>query len=658
MSKAAIRPIPFTDETAASILIRTTELNGHANVNNLIGTQERKLTVATIVKEKKLYSEITKDLGLDLDIESIVPYRTGPTKRSSRKFKSKQIPYEEFRDDASAYCPECLIENAYWKKDWLLRAYDVCTKHKILLLEKCPGCDSKLSLTRSSICHCSKCGADFRQAIPKSASTEPVEVFTHLVNYGDQQSLTKYLSFRKSLGEFYSENKIEFSNSAASISASFISSKEKALEQLLESINNSAIECDPIIALLPFLTNKTKEIREFAQELSRHHDLASNAEINDNIKPKLSRKETCAILGITIEKLNSLVKNGKLSNHTVFKNKRNHTYYLTDQVINLIRHTEKQKQSYTKVAESSDWLGVYEISKKLKSNQSTIRSLINKNWIKAEKIKLNGVRMLAARTTEIDEFNAQYVLIGTLAKELNVAPNNLGEKISFLGIFPVGGPKIDGSLVSIYRRIDTIDIKKHHIDSIEKYQTITGRPPKGVIRDKEPPPKLIPITHAATALKISIQKTILLINNGFLEKSTALSRQVFITRESLDTLTKKLSDSDLIPLSKAALAIGISINSLTLNFIKTGIVDCRDYVFWKYITKSELDTLVSIKKKYITASEAGKALGSHRSLLKNFEKSGLITSSLHKKTRSIRLYKRSDLEKIIQKMNDESQINT
>ena len=79
------------------------------------------------------------------------------------------------------YCPYCLKENEYFKKEWRLSFYTVCPKHKCFLLDKCPQCEEPVLLTKRKLdipsFNCWNCGfiyknAEVEKIHPNSLSVE------------------------------------------------------------------------------------------------------------------------------------------------------------------------------------------------------------------------------------------------------------------------------------------------------------------------------------------------------------------------------------------------------------------------------------------------------------------------------------------------------
>ncbi|RIY85020.1 hypothetical protein AXW92_19335 [Pseudomonas aeruginosa] len=97
--------------------------------------------------------------------------------------------------------------------------------------------------------------------------------------------------------------------------------------------------------------------------------------------------------------------------------------------------------------------------------------------------------------------------------------------------------------------------------------------------------------------------------------------------------------------------IGISPQNLILNYYNTGIIEIKDLHLWRLISLKDVQKVISMRKNYITASEAGFLLGSHRSLMTNLEKAGKIKSELYQKKRKIKLYDMTDFNELLDKLN-------
>ena len=67
------------------------------------------------------------------------------------------------------FCPKCLEEDEtpYFRQKWRFSFYNACAEHKILLLDRCDDCGSRINLIRTRpnqhIAYCYKCQNDLRQ---------------------------------------------------------------------------------------------------------------------------------------------------------------------------------------------------------------------------------------------------------------------------------------------------------------------------------------------------------------------------------------------------------------------------------------------------------------------------------------------------------------
>ena len=71
-------------------------------------------------------------------------------------------------------CPQCLVESPYLRQAWKLGHAPVCARHRSELLAACPKCQTQLRWTRTSVCHCGRCGFDLRRCNPPSVPLEGV----------------------------------------------------------------------------------------------------------------------------------------------------------------------------------------------------------------------------------------------------------------------------------------------------------------------------------------------------------------------------------------------------------------------------------------------------------------------------------------------------
>ena len=66
------------------------------------------------------------------------------------------------------YCPLCLKEKEFFKKEWRLSFYTICTKHKCFLIDECPQCKEPISIIKRKreidSFNCWNCGYFFKNS--------------------------------------------------------------------------------------------------------------------------------------------------------------------------------------------------------------------------------------------------------------------------------------------------------------------------------------------------------------------------------------------------------------------------------------------------------------------------------------------------------------
>jgi hypothetical protein len=80
----------------------------------------------------------------------------------SFSYKSITVCHEKqnslFLKTSSKCCPNCLNEEVFQRYSWGINLINVCTKHKVYLIEKCSVCNNKWTLNSLFRGHCNRCG--------------------------------------------------------------------------------------------------------------------------------------------------------------------------------------------------------------------------------------------------------------------------------------------------------------------------------------------------------------------------------------------------------------------------------------------------------------------------------------------------------------------
>jgi hypothetical protein len=124
-----------------------------------------------------------------------------------------------------------------------------------------------------------------------------------------------------------------------------------------------------------------------------------------------------------------------------------------------------------------------EVCRLLGTYHAVVADLVEREIIKTHH-KSHWNRLLIDQASAL-AFNEEYILVGTLAKQHGLNGTNLAEKLVSVGVSPA---PIE-ALVTIYRRVDVVDVDFDSVRTIEVYQTKTGRKPT-VRNDQVDEPRL------------------------------------------------------------------------------------------------------------------------------------------------------------------------
>ena len=83
---------------------------------------------------------------------------------SGHKVASEHVGFRNAR-----ICPQCLVEGAFIRSAWDLKAYVACHRHACMMLKHCTQCGVQLSSFRKALTQCD-CGADLREQVTSEAS--------------------------------------------------------------------------------------------------------------------------------------------------------------------------------------------------------------------------------------------------------------------------------------------------------------------------------------------------------------------------------------------------------------------------------------------------------------------------------------------------------
>jgi len=145
-----VRPRPMPREAAVGYLIRIAQSNGFAT--------PRQLWHALHPSQYQMpLDELMDRVGVSIkDRKSLL----GPLPNywKSPANLALGLAINDYNHSCMRWCPLCLMESPYLHEEWGLKLQCVCTRHRIMLVDRCPACGAVQHFERSDIAQC-PCGA-------------------------------------------------------------------------------------------------------------------------------------------------------------------------------------------------------------------------------------------------------------------------------------------------------------------------------------------------------------------------------------------------------------------------------------------------------------------------------------------------------------------
>jgi TniQ len=163
-----VRPRPITSEAVIGYLMRVAEANGYESPRQLWHSL-------------KSWDNLLNALKLaECEIQHL--FGCLPSYWGEQKVTIQGLSISDFNHYQLRWCPLCLMDSNHARGIWLLKLCCVCTEHKIILHDKCPGCGSPQGLLRPKLDRC-QCGTRLASGNIDAASLNLINV-THALELG------------------------------------------------------------------------------------------------------------------------------------------------------------------------------------------------------------------------------------------------------------------------------------------------------------------------------------------------------------------------------------------------------------------------------------------------------------------------------------------
>lgn len=170
-------------EGLTSYLIRSAEANGITSVDGVSA-------IFFPEQSRRITRELSDYLPVSVETLRLVTGRTQEELLQttffhvSRKFGRSAHPQATSRflsgmiSKSLRFCPQCLLEQGYYRLYWRFGNLEGCPVHRCRLLDMCPSCGTTIPIFKAPfrIGFCPRCGGDFR--LCKSTQLEEENIMT------------------------------------------------------------------------------------------------------------------------------------------------------------------------------------------------------------------------------------------------------------------------------------------------------------------------------------------------------------------------------------------------------------------------------------------------------------------------------------------------
>lgn len=163
----SLRPKPLAHEFAPGYLIRVAEANGYETPLAFWRTLSRRYSVPSVGLRNALnlrVAELKQILGP-------FPAYTHIAHRETLGLRT-----EDFNHHWLRWCPLCWTDSLFLHFEWGIKLCCVCTRHQVILLDRCPQCGARQKYQRASLGRCCRCGSALADAATTAAPQSWIEL--------------------------------------------------------------------------------------------------------------------------------------------------------------------------------------------------------------------------------------------------------------------------------------------------------------------------------------------------------------------------------------------------------------------------------------------------------------------------------------------------
>lgn len=567
MTTLSFVPRARDEESPRSVLVRAAHLNGFRSVAKMAAALHGENNARPL--EWQLIDSSMAKLFAALDKRTRLPlpfYRRSSqvTRGAPLLINNIAIPLNLLRTKDHAVCPECLADG--WQRYIQdINLVDECPYHQCRYIMICPSCDQNLTWTDCNGAVC-QCGFDL-STCQKQPSSSPFSL--HLLSILHNQDQAKFGVFLDNLKALRYSSALQFSEKQEllELALAIAMHDKRSIEIAVSKSIAHYTHAPALFFVAPWLLSKDEEIKTTALGLLANDVSAPTQDENNKNRPPLwLLRDEFEAIGINQPKLRSLTKIGLITKVKVKTNTPHH-YYSADWAS--VQNWLNSSGSPTLVITSPSHLDIEQAALHLDVYPEVVRRAVRANFM-ASNTKTGKSGKLLLCKDEVTAFHQKYIFVGPLAKSLESPNTTLTARLMSVGIKPISGPAIDGSLVAIYQR-STLDTNKiAQALAAETYSHKAGRK----LHTLQPNDTHISSTDTAKILGMEVQRLKYLERVGLLREETPSQflseNRRYFTKNSVFLTQKVLNNS--ITIEDASTQLDILIGPLTRRFIKSGLI--------------------------------------------------------------------------------------
>lgn len=579
---------------------------------------------------------------------------SGVTAERPYILRGTKIPHRFLETRRARVCPSCVKENRsnLFSTDW--RFFNTCPVHQVGLLESCPNCCNEIHWMRCGVHTCPRCEFDLG-SYSAIKELRPAEVWLfNLLISGESKKASELVFSLDKLTRFY-PNRFFDDGRLLSMLAHLFQGHKQAFTDELATVFEKGVQLPFRFALAPFFLSCPKSSQSLLWDLNQSDELFVGRARRDEVKKiELRSEELLFSCNISRKVIDGLVESGnlvkivrgrrtrfglvsvcslveRLSPPKLSSSKRSHLPI--NEFKRAVSYYVKQIESGEAEIHRADWskgfggiqifakshnpgvsdvaegvVTVSEFAKLAKVYDDAIRRVVKSGFVTPE-VSSGFRKILLFSRSQVEKFIRDYVFISEINKSVGQKPTALSAMLESHGVLAVSGPRIDGALVTLYKRKDVQEINWDHLLAKE-FKSKAGRKRNGeVLFDSSLWVGSMEVKKLTGLCPVDISDA---VSKGFLSVGVPEGREHvngrYFSKESVTSFLTKLDEATEV--SAVIDELRISKKEFYLRFVDSQFLALLRIGKRKLVLKEDFVAMREDCEKYVSATTADKLTGS------------------------------------------------